>query len=159
MFKKTTAFLLCTGLLACAPDQPFDRQTTYLSPEALPASVPDVTRGTELQAGKQSFDAGQYGQAVRYFQKAADASPNQPEAWLGLAAAADRTGHFEISAPAYAQLLTLTGPIVEYYNNLGFSLMLQGRLDAADKAFQDALRIAPGHPTATNNRAILEQLK
>lgn len=159
MRNQVVQFLLVLALCACAPGSVFDRRGDFLPPIHLPGAVPAPATGDLGTVAQSAFDQGEYGMALRYYQLLAEARPNDPNVLLGLAASADRAGHFEISAPVYDRLLAQTGPIFEYHNNIGFSYMLQGRYLDAATALDAALALRPHDPTALNNRALLERLK
>lgn len=151
---------LCLLLMgACSQGEPFARAVDRVQPMALPAAVPMPADNQLASLAQSAFELGDYGAAVRYYEKQARLTPKRAEVWLGLAASADRAGHFEISAPAYAQLLALAGPVFEYHNNLGFSYLLQGRYAQAEAELRQALALRPEDVTARNNLALLMKLK
>jgi Flp pilus assembly protein TadD len=53
----------------------------------------------------------------------------------------------------------LTGQGFEYFNNIGFSYILQGKYPQAEDALERALDMRPGNPTAMNNLALLESIR
>jgi Flp pilus assembly protein TadD len=125
----------------------------------IPSFEPGVSAERAKTLGSSAFAGGDFPVAVRYFQSAAEQAPADLDAWLGLGASADRAGQFEISAAAHAKVLELSGPSVEYYNNRGFSLLLQGRLFDARAAFKSGLRLAPDNKTLRNNIQLANKLE
>lgn len=108
-----------------------------------------------IAEGKAYYEGGAYGNAQAAYQKAVELNPHSPEAWLGLAASYDRLRRFDQSRFAYGRLKTLLGPTAAYYNNVGFSNLLQGELVAAYQNFQKALQQEPDNVVAQNNMQML----
>ena len=146
-------------LSGCASEHVGPAGFQTLRAQALPAPVVLTDPQQAKIMGAQSFRQQHFGLAVRHFQSAAVWAPNDVEVWLGLGAAADNAGHFGVSGEAYARVLSLTGPSVEYFNNLGFSYILQGKLVEARLAFQDGLKIAPRNTTLLNNLSIVDRME
>ena len=157
--QKFSFLLIALALSACASPVMFQRYSEYLLPIALPESVQPVDSELATSAGQEKFKSGDFGASVLYFQQAAAAFPNNVENWLALAAAADRAGRFDISRSAYEKALSVGGPVFEYYNNVGFSYLLQGRLAEAERALMTALSLKPYDETALNNVALLQRIK
>ena len=159
MLKQLANVFLMIAITGCSADSPFARKTEYLSPTELPNAASLVAGGDFLTAGKVAFADQNYGLAVQYYTKATEEDATKVNAWLGLAASADRAGHFAKSKPAYSKVYKLVGPVFEYHNNVGFSYLMQGRYSDAERAFKAALRIKPGSKTSKNNLALLGKLR
>jgi Flp pilus assembly protein TadD len=118
---------------------------------SLPASVPDVPEGTEMQAAVSAFEEGNFGYAARYF----DQADESEEACLGLAASYDWLYRFDLADRAYDRCGEIAGQGFAYYNNLGFSYLLRGDTERAAASFGRAEAFGPSHPVVQTNRRIL----
>ena len=104
-----------------------------------------------LRMGIEHFNRGQYGLAERYFRDATEKAPKDPTAWIGLAAAYDRIGRFDLADRAYTFAIRLVGETTEILNNQGYSYMLRGDLANARRKFLKAYEREPGNPSPVNN--------
>ena len=121
-------------------------------------TVADVEYYASDQAvaeAKNQFRQENYGNSGALFLKAVQLEPNDGEAWLGLAASCDRIRRFDLSDKAYGQAFRLIGATVAYYNNIGYSYLLRGDLQAARTNFLKAYELAPSDPTVANNLQLL----
>ncbi len=109
-----------------------------------------------LRLGQEYFNRGIFGTAQKYFQSAAEKAPNDPAAWIGLAASYDRVGRFDLADRAYGQAIKLQGETVQILNNQGYSYMLRGNLAAAREKFHAALLLDPDNLTIRNNVNLLD---
>jgi Flp pilus assembly protein TadD len=110
----------------------------------------------DLSLAKQNFREDNYGQAERFFRKAAEAGPKGAEAWLGLAASYDRLKRFDLADRAYGEVIKIAGPTPEILNNQGYSYMPQGQLARAREILLSAQAKDPGNSYAKNNLALIE---
>lgn len=101
------------------------------------------------------FRAENYGNAGALFFKATQLAPNDGGAWMGLAASCDRIHRFDLADRAYAKAFRLIGASPEYYNNVGYSYLLRGKLQDARTSFLKAYELAPNDPTVANNLKLL----
>ncbi len=62
---------------------------------------------------------------------------------------------FDLSDRAYARAFKLVGGTPEYYNNVGYSYLLRGKLQDARSNFLKAYELAPNDPTVANNLKLL----
>ena len=62
-----------------------------------------------IVSGKSQFAEGNYGLAYRSFKKAIDVAPEDPQAWLGYAAAADMPRRFAKADFAYRKIQPIVG--------------------------------------------------
>ena len=108
-----------------------------------------------LRMGIEHFNRGHFGIAERYFRDATEKAPKDPTAWIGLAAAYDRTGRFDLADRAYFYAIKLVGETTEILNNQGYSYMLRGDLVNARKKFLKAYEREPNNPTIANNLQLL----
>jgi Flp pilus assembly protein TadD len=134
-----------------------------------PAAIPQAGTSTPMSAlvgkdpkddlhlGKKHYRAGNYGDAEKHFRRAAEASPRDIEAWLGLAASYDRLRRFDLADRAYQQALRLAGPKSEILNNQGYSYILRGDFKRAQQKLLAAQARDPNNPYIQNNMALLEE--
>jgi Flp pilus assembly protein TadD len=108
-----------------------------------------------LRMGIEHFNRGHYGLAERYFRDATEKAPKDPTAWIGLAAAYDRIGRFDLADRAYVHAIRLVGETTEILNNQGYSYMLRGDLVKARRKFLQAYQREPNNPTIANNLQLL----
>jgi Flp pilus assembly protein TadD len=108
-----------------------------------------------LRMGIEHFNRGHYGIAERYFRDATEKAPKDPTAWIGLAAAYDRIGRFDLADRAYVYAIRLVGETTEILNNQGYSYMLRGDLVNARRKFLKAYEREPNNPTIANNLQLL----
>src|SRR5919201_1319407 len=108
-----------------------------------------------LRIGIEHFNRGHYGLAERYFRDATEKAPKDPTAWIGLAAAYDRIGRFDLADRAYTFAIRLVGETTEILNNQGYSYMLRGDLVNARRKFLKAYERDPCNPTIANNLQLL----
>lgn len=101
------------------------------------------------------FRAENYGNAGALFYKATQLAPNDGGAWMGLAASCDRIHRFDLADRAYGRAFKLVGASPEYYNNVGYSYLLRGKLQDARTSFLKAYELAPNDPTVVNNLKLL----
>lgn len=104
---------------------------------------------------KTQFAEGNYGHAAKYYERAVEVAPKNPEAWLGLAASYDRVRRFELADRAYREAGLLIGDRAEYYNNVGYSFLLRGDAAKARANFLKAYEIDPASVTVNNNLEML----
>ena len=108
-----------------------------------------------IVVGRVLFRDEAYGRAYNKFKEALNFTPNDPAALLGFAASADMLGRFDQSNAAYGKLRPVIGNRIEYQNNRGYSLLLQGDLIGARRHFLKAYEIDPSNERAANNLELL----
>ena len=108
-----------------------------------------------VAAAKNQFRQENYGNSGALFYKAVQLAPNDGEAWLGLGASCDRIRRFDLSDYAYRKAYPLIGTSPAYYNNVGYSYLLRGKLQEARRNFLKAYELAPNDPTIRNNLELL----
>jgi Flp pilus assembly protein TadD len=111
----------------------------------------------DLSLAKKHYRAGNYGDAERYYRKAAELHPHDAEAWVGLAAAYDRLRRFELADRAYKQAVAIVGPTPELLNNMGYSYLLRGDYKRARETLLAARSKDPGNPYVRSNLELLEK--
>src|SRR5262249_53487329 len=97
------------------------------------------------------FNRGHFGLAERYFRDATEKAPKDPTAWIGLAAAYDRIGRFDLADRAYAYAIRLVGEATEILNNQGYSYMLRGDLVNDCRKCLTPYHRDPNNHTIANN--------
>lgn len=115
---------------------------------------------TDLQTieGDEAFAVKDYEQALNSYKIAIKGSPSQPNAWFGVAAAADMLGQFDISDLAYQHLKTTHQKSSRYLNNLGYSHMLRGDLLIAREYFLKVFELDPNNEEAQSNLDMLKHV-
>jgi len=108
-----------------------------------------------LAAAQNQFHEKNYGHAQHYFQRAVVVTPNDAEAWLGLAASYDHLRRFDEADEAYREAAKLIGGRPELYNNIGYSYLLRGNLIKARQYFLRAYELDPQNETTANNIELL----
>ncbi len=125
------------------------------------ASVDDLSKADYyptdqlITNGKVQFKEKNYGKAYSLFKKAVEVYPDDPQAWLGYAAAADHLGRFDNSDVGYRRLANMIPNRPEYLNNVGYSYLLRGNLKQARRYFLLAYEIDPANEITANNIELL----
>lgn len=143
--------VLAVGLVAVALA---GCQTSVLDTSSDPAfhgSGQGGLAARKIAFAQKQFAAGNYGLAEENFRLAVEATPDNGTAWLGLAAAYDQLGRFDLADRAYAQLLKLEGRKASILNNQGYSYILRGDMKNARKVLADARALAPGNTIIEGN--------
>lgn len=120
--------------------------------------VTDGSIRSDLEAGKLNYRKGNYGLAQEHFMKARNAEPLNAEAWLGLAAAYDQLGRFDLADQAYRQTESLVGPAPQLLNNIGYSHLLRGDTEKARAYLERAAAGLPRNETVRGNERILASM-
>lgn len=131
------------------------------SAHAMPAfgaltEIPEVSARANQGAGIAMILNGAGEQGVRHLERAVEADPTLWRAWNALGSYHDSHGRWEDAAKAYQMALAEQPDEPMLYNNRGFSLFMQGRMDEAIVDLQRALRLDPDMgPTQANLRLAL----
>lgn len=105
--------------------------------------------------GREQLAAGNSGKAEQYFRTAVEKDRDDAPSWIGLAAAYDKLGRFELADRAYGEAIRLQGESFVIVNNLGYSYLLRGDKRRALVQFERALALDPANPVVRNNIALL----
>jgi tetratricopeptide (TPR) repeat protein len=143
-----------TGSVVVPPAEPGPNGEP-VAPLAQPGLLGDDPND-DLQVGKRYFRNNDFGAAENSFRSAAEKHPNDAEAWVGLAASYDRLHRFDLADRAYQQAIRLVGKTPEVLNNIGFSYMLRGDYNRAQKALREAQAKDPRNPYIMANMRLLE---
>lgn len=130
-----SALPLLAGLLlvaGCASGTAGLEATRSLSPAGA------ALNRSDREVGRAQFLGGNYGLAEKHFRRATELTPDDAEAWMGLAASYDRLGRFDLADRAYQALLKKAGRRPEIVNNLGYSHFLRGDKNKARLLFTEA---------------------
>jgi Flp pilus assembly protein TadD len=109
----------------------------------------------DLRLGKEHFRNANYGLAEKHFRAAVEASQDSLEPLIGLAAAYDQLGRFDLADRAYAEAKRIGGETSALLNNRGYSHYLRRDFKRARADFQQALRRDPQNAMARRNLALV----
>jgi Flp pilus assembly protein TadD len=118
--------------------------------DQLLASSPDDGQLLE-RAGIARLQQGRVEEAVAILDRALRQPRPGWQAWNARAVAADRRRDWQTSDRAYAAGLKVAPQSASLLNNLGWSLMLRGRWDEAEKLLAQAHALAPGEGRIADN--------
>jgi Flp pilus assembly protein TadD len=156
----TLAGLLAIALAGCQTYGAEGPEITAATPIIIEPNTDPIDFTTLLptetfRLGLQHFQRGEYGLSEGYFRHTVEKSPENVEAWIGLAASYDRIRRFELADRAYAAAIRLAGETTQILNNQGYSYMLRADFRTARAKLRKAYRSDPGNPTVINNLRIL----
>ena len=144
---------IALGLAGCQAPQYGE---TVLS-EGPPAFETGILSSNELnRLGRQNLASGNSGLAERQFREAVEKNKDDGPSWIGLAAAYDTLGRFELADRAYAEAIAIQGETLPIVNNLGYSYLLRGDLNKAQRYFERAKAMDPNNPVIRNNIRMLK---
>src|SRR6478736_4967706 len=107
------------GLSACTSFEDLSRQPMpYIEPGFGNRAFPG-DENTRL--GRAHFIAGEYGLAEQAYRRAVEVTPQNGQAWLGLAASYDRIGRYDLAARSYQNARRYLGENYVVLNNEGYS--------------------------------------
>jgi Flp pilus assembly protein TadD len=156
--RLSAAFLAASALTGCfadgrEPSASVDpRHEAIVGPEGNTPSVVD-----DLARAKEAFRERRFGLAEKGFRAAIEKSPNEVEAWLGLAATHDQLGRYDLADKEYAQVRKRAGASLEFLNNRGYSYLLRGDFKRARADFSAAQRLDPDNEFLRNNLRTLDE--
>jgi hypothetical protein len=104
-----------------------------------------------LQQGVLAEATGNNENALRYYRTAVEAHSSSELARYRLALLLLRLRDLTSAASELRECIRLNPRVAGYRNALGVALAQQGQFEAARGEFEQALRLAPGDPTATSN--------
>lgn len=100
------------------------------------------------QRGEVAVSDGRLGDAVAYFQKATDSSPDSVGYWIDLAMAAAAAKRIQLATDAYHQVLMLRPDDAGLWVQAGRFLARTGQLGEAREMLERALTLQPGNDEA-----------
>lgn len=151
--------VLCVILASCTNSQMFPNTKKILPELVVPHSIPDVPDVDILKVSKSYFNRKDYPKALLYYEKALILYPDDKNVLLAYAAASDMSGKFKLSYHAYRKYAKKFGEDPEYYNNVGYSMLLQGKYKLARKYLLEAWRFDPSSLVVNNNLKLLTQVE
>jgi Flp pilus assembly protein TadD len=161
MTRRITTFAalaLASGLLAGCETT---GQSAGVDSAAVTASFGGVSRNPagddDLKLAKDHFRNGNFGLAEKHFRLAVEQSQDNLEAVIGLAAALDQLGRFDLADKLYGDAMRISGGSAVVLNNRGYSFYLRRDFRKARVDFQAALRKDPQNAMARRNLALLSR--
>ncbi|MEO1200301.1 MAG: tetratricopeptide repeat protein [Pseudomonadota bacterium] len=153
--RAAASAILCLVVAGCTTSHmPIQTGTGFAQGANSPAGW--LSRdGSDLTRGKIQFDAGHYGLAEQHFRAYVERYGASVEGWIGLAAAYDQLGRFDLADRAYGEALELAGRTSAILNNQGYSHYLRGDTQTAHRLFLEALALAPADPRIMANLELL----
>jgi Flp pilus assembly protein TadD len=122
------------------------------------ATVPNVTplqNADGLSHGMTLLRTARYSEAYTQFNALRPFDTRNPDALRGLAIAADMTGNHREASRAYEALANVEQDEAAFYNNRGYSRMLNGELQAAYSDLTRAAALDPENEKIRNNLRML----
>lgn len=149
MKLKIIVSLIAIGLTGCA-GSPENRRTWEMKP------VVEVHHGMAdsmafYQIGRSRQAQGLLDGAEAAYEKALAADPKNVDAMNALGALYAERGELERAALIYKRVADLLPKRAHLYNNIGYTLYLQGRNLEAIDAFRQAVTVDPGYERAWVN--------
>lgn len=155
--RCASVFLLVVATAALSHAQtyelggPSQKTPTPARPGKPPvASQPSLGWGSNIQdarlarAAELALKQGKRGEAVVFAQRAAQASPNDPQLWILLGYAARLNGQLGLSSEAYSRGLRLKPGSPDAMSGLAQTDNLMGRTDEAQRLLRQVLAADPG---------------
>lgn len=118
--------------------------------------IGDYTADRALREARGHFRNNDFGHSAALYKRAVELDPKDAEGYIGLSASYDRLGRFDLSDRVYAALYDITGGTAQYHNNVGYSYMLRGNVNAALTNFKKARTLDPENLVVANNIQILQ---
>jgi Flp pilus assembly protein TadD len=112
----------------------------------------------EIARGVSLLRAGQYENAYRQFSNMRPYSTRNPDALSGLAIASDLTGNRRQATKAYDALAEVVRNQAAFFNNRGYSRMLNGDLQEAYADLTRAASLAPDNAKIAGNLRMLRAI-
>ncbi len=134
---------------------PEDDKPALVLPGDEPVKSGRGSAADAIAEGREAYRANHFREAERAFRKATQIDPRSSEAWLGIAASADRLRDFALADKAYGKAREIVGPTAEVLNNQGYSYMLRGDTKRARDTLTAAQTLDPGNKYVANNLALL----
>lgn len=145
---RAAALVAAVVLAGCQTSNVDKTETSALDADLELAPV------SELAEGQLQFAEANYGLAEKYFRKAVEQRPEDPEALMGLAASYDQLGRFDFAERAYQELFKVAGRKPQIVSNYGYSYLLRGDKKKARQLFNEAAKAMPGSAKIKANQKI-----
>jgi tetratricopeptide (TPR) repeat protein len=126
-----------------------------------PANSPGKEQRVRVmsQYGRQLIKDGLPAEAARKFGEVTRLQPDNFDAKVQHGVALVRAGDYSAAAAVLESIIELRPDYLPGYDNLSFVLAQLGRLDDAEKACLQALKIDPNHEAARKNLTIIQKRK
>lgn len=124
------------------------------------AEINDIgsyTADGALVQARAHFRNNDFGHSAAFYKRVVELSPQNAEGYVGLGASYDRMRRFDLSDRVYASLFAISGGTAQYYNNLGYSYLLRGKLKEAMGNFRKAQSLEPDSVVIANNIQLVAQ--
>ncbi|HEY9010268.1 MAG TPA: hypothetical protein VIN06_04575 [Devosia sp.] len=154
--RLLAAGLLAASLGACS----VAGLSTHGNSRLQVAEVNDIgsyTADSALVQARAHFRNNDFGHSAAFYKRLVELSPKNPEGYVGLGASYDRMRRFDLSDRIYASLFAISGGTAQYYNNVGYSYLLRGKLKDAMSNFRKAQSLAPDSVVIANNIQLVTQ--
>jgi tetratricopeptide (TPR) repeat protein len=138
-FSRFGPLAVAVGLLTSCPA--FTAMAQAVPPAYIePGYYPRFYLGDEdTWRGWAHLVRGNYGLAEQHYRRAVEATHQNSSAWIGLAAAYDRLGRFDLADLAYRRAVRLEGENYVILNNRGYSYLLRGDIRRARRLLERAI--------------------
>lgn len=161
---STGTLMGCTQLsMLLSPGDPAVAQsakgTTAVARANKPAATPASVVDAWFLQGKSAHGAGEQARAEELYGKVLEKSPAHAGALNALGVLYANTNRLGQSIALFQRALLAEPQASHVYNNLGYALLLAGRLDEADAALQHALDLSPARPATLKNQELLAQAR
>jgi Flp pilus assembly protein TadD len=123
------------GVLADMQGDAVSAQQAYAEAVRLSGKVPAYLNNL----GYSHYLIGDTAGAEKWFKAALEQDATHERAWRNLALVYAKTGRYQEALEAFRK----TGEVHEAYNDVGYIAMVAGRLDDADRFFDEAIRLSP----------------
>lgn len=109
--------------------------------------------------GKNAHGAGELARAEELYGKVLEKDPAHAGALNAMGVLYANTDRLDKSIALFHRALVAEPQASHVYNNLGYALLLAGKLDEADSALQRALDLSPARPATLKNQELLAQAR
>jgi len=156
------AFTGCAGGLIfedglLSSDAPHGNSNTLLGRLAAPTSPDSSPPGfsVELAKGRNLEQAAKYDKARLIYERLIAAYPQRHQTYHRLGVVADRQRRHREAEALYGQAIRLGGGDPEVFNDLGYCMYLQGKLEKAKSALLKAVALRPAKARYRNNLGLV----
>ena len=151
-FRLIAAGLLAVPLAACSVAGLSTHGNSRLQVAEI-NNIGSYTADSALVQARAHFRNNDFGYSAAFYKRVVELSPKD----VGLGASYDRMRRFDLSDRVYASLFAISGGTAQYYNNLGYSYLLRGKLKDAMSNFRKAQSLAPDSVVIANNIQLVAQ--
>ena len=157
----------CLLLSGCGKGPEQGPSASTAKPEAEPeAAAPDASAAEEsresavefalaMGRGRKLEQEGKVPEATQLYEQLAARHPDRYEPYHRLGILADRQQRYEAAQQLYGRAIALRSEDPDLFNDLGYNLFLQGKLERAERELVKALTLAPMHARSRNNLGLV----